>query len=132
MATNKTVFFLIGILLIVLGASMLAPYLLQVIFKEGSHSFVAASFVTMFIGILFILANIASFFFILFLITAKKVINFFKEDAPTMSMSGGGIAGSAETGDDPPVNKKKKKKRKRTPVGRYGSRRFWLQDLNGK
>ena len=58
MATNKTVFFLIGILLIVLGASMLAPYLLQVIFKEGSHSFVAASFVTMFIGILFILANL--------------------------------------------------------------------------
>ena len=58
MATNKTVFFLIGILLIVLGASMLAPYLLQVILKEGSHSFVAASFVTMFIGILFILANL--------------------------------------------------------------------------
>ena len=54
------------------------------------------------------------------------------EDAPTMSMGGGGIAGSAEAGDDPPVNKKKKKKRKRTPVGRYGSRRFWLQDLNGK
>ena len=27
MATNKTVFFLIGILLIVLGGSMLAPYI---------------------------------------------------------------------------------------------------------
>ena len=64
--------------------------------------------------------------------TVQKVINFFKEDAPTMSMSGGGIAGSAEAGDDPPVRKKKKKKRKRTPVGKYGSRRFWLQDLNGK
>ncbi len=62
-------------------------------------------------------------------IRLQKVINFFKEDAPTMSMSGGGIAGSAEAGDDPPV---RKKKRKRTPVGRYGSRRFWLQDLNGK
>ena len=62
-------------------------------------------------------------------IRLQKVINFFKEDAPTMSMSGGGIAGSAEAGDDPPVRKKKKK---RTPVGRYGSRRFWLQDLNGK
>ena len=58
-------------------------------------------------------------------IRLQKVINFFKEDAPTMSMSGGGIAGSAEAGDDPPVRKKKKKKRKRTPVGRYGSRRFW-------
>ena len=65
-------------------------------------------------------------------IRLKKIINFFKEDAPTMSMGGGGIAGSAEAGDDPPVRKKKKKKRKRTPVGKYGSRRFWLQDLNGK
>ena len=58
MATNKTVFFLIGILLIVLGASMLAPYALQVVLDEGSHSFISASFVTIFIGILFILANL--------------------------------------------------------------------------
>jgi len=62
-------------------------------------------------------------------IRLQKIINFFKEDAPTMSMGGGGIAGSVEAGDDPPV---RKKKRKRTPVGKYGSRRFWLQDLNGK
>ena len=58
MATNKTVFFLIGILLIVLGAAMLAPYFLQIYYKEGSHSFISASFVTMFIGVLFILANL--------------------------------------------------------------------------
>ena len=58
MATNKTVFFLIGILLIVLGASMLAPYVLQVVLDEGSHSFISASFVTIFIGILFVLANL--------------------------------------------------------------------------
>ena len=58
MATNKTVFFLIGILLTVLGASMLAPYALQLIFKEESHSFISASFITIFIGILFILANL--------------------------------------------------------------------------
>ncbi len=58
MATNKTVFFLIGILLIVLGASMLAPYSLQIIFKENSHSFISASFVTIFIGVLFVLANL--------------------------------------------------------------------------
>ena len=58
MATNKTVFFLIGILLIVLGTSMLAPYTLQIIYKENSHSFVSASFVTIFIGVLFILANL--------------------------------------------------------------------------
>ena len=58
MATNKTVFFLIGILLTVLGASMLAPYSLQLIFKEDSHSFISASFITIFIGVLFILANL--------------------------------------------------------------------------
>ena len=58
MATNKTVFFLIGILLIVLGASMLAPYALQVTQEEGSHSFLSASFVTIFIGVLFLLANL--------------------------------------------------------------------------
>ena len=58
MATNKTVFFLIGALLIVLGASMLAPYLLQIILDEDSHSFISASFVTIFIGILFVLANL--------------------------------------------------------------------------
>ena len=58
MAANKTVFFLIGILLIVLGASMLAPYLIQIMFKEDSHSFVSSSFVTIFIGILFVLANL--------------------------------------------------------------------------
>ena len=58
MATNKTVFFLIGILLIVLGSSMLAPYALQVVFSEGSHSFISSSFVTIFIGILFVLANL--------------------------------------------------------------------------
>ena len=58
MATIKTVFFLIGILLIVLGGSMLAPYALQVILKEGGHSFISASFVTIFIGVLFVLSNL--------------------------------------------------------------------------
>ena len=58
MATNKTVFFLIGVLLIVLGTSMLAPYALQILLDEGSHSFISASFVTIFIGVLFILANL--------------------------------------------------------------------------
>jgi trk system potassium uptake protein len=57
MASNKTVFFLIGILLIVLGLSMLAPYSMQVLY-EDSHSFMSSSFVTIFIGILCILANL--------------------------------------------------------------------------
>ncbi len=58
MATNKTVFFIIGILLVVLGISMLAPYAMQLIYDENSHSFVGSSFVTIFIGILFILGNL--------------------------------------------------------------------------
>ena len=58
MTSNKTVFFLIGILLIVLGLSMLAPYSIQVIYEENSHSFISSSFVTIFIGILCILANL--------------------------------------------------------------------------
>ena len=58
MTSNKTVFFLIGVLLIVLGLSMLAPYSMQVLNKENSHSFISSSFVTIFIGILCILANL--------------------------------------------------------------------------
>jgi trk system potassium uptake protein TrkH len=58
MVANKTVFFIIGILLVVLGISMLAPYLVQIIYNEGSHSFISSAFITIFIGILFILTNL--------------------------------------------------------------------------
>ena len=58
MATNKTVFFMIGVLLVVLGVFMLAPYIMQLIYNENSHSFISSAFVTIFIGILFILANL--------------------------------------------------------------------------
>ena len=58
MAANKTVFFIIGVLLVILGLFMLAPYLVQILYKENSHSFLSSSFVTIFIGILFILTNL--------------------------------------------------------------------------
>ena len=58
MATNKTVFFMIGILLVVLGFAMIVPYIIQLVYNENSHSFISSSFVTIFIGILFILANL--------------------------------------------------------------------------
>ena len=58
MTSNKTVFFLIGVLLVVLGLSMLAPYSMQILYNENSHSFISSSFVTIFIGVLFILANL--------------------------------------------------------------------------
>jgi len=38
-------------------------------------------------------------------------------------VGGGQIAGTAPAGDDPPV---RKRKRKRTPNGRVGSRKMWL------
>mgnify|MGYP001456334659 CR=1 FL=1 len=58
MIANKTVFFILGILLIVLGISMLAPYSMQLVYNENSHSFVSSAFITIFVGILFILANL--------------------------------------------------------------------------
>ena len=58
MATNKTVFFMIGVLLVVLGFSMMAPYAMQLVYNEDSHSFISSAFVTIFIGILFVLANL--------------------------------------------------------------------------
>ena len=50
-----------------------------------------------------------------------------EEGGPTMAMGNGQIAGSVESGDDPPVPVKKKK-RQPTPVGRYGTRRTWMQN----
>jgi trk system potassium uptake protein len=58
MKSNKTVFFLLGILLIVLGLSMLVPYTIQVFLVENSHSFISASFVTIFFGVLCVLTNL--------------------------------------------------------------------------
>ena len=58
MSSNKTVFFLIGVLLTILGCSMLIPYAIQIVLEENSHSFIGSSFLTIFIGILFILGNL--------------------------------------------------------------------------
>jgi trk system potassium uptake protein TrkH len=58
MVANKTVFFIIGVLLVVLGGSMLVPYFIQLIYSENSHSFIASSFITIFVGILIILINL--------------------------------------------------------------------------
>ena len=58
MSSNKTVFFLIGVLLTILGSSMLIPYAIQLLQGENSHSFIGASFITIFVGILFILSNL--------------------------------------------------------------------------
>ena len=58
MSANKTVFFITGVLLVVLGIFMLVPYSLQILYEENSHSFLSSAFVTIFIGVLFILGNL--------------------------------------------------------------------------
>ena len=58
MTSNKTVFFIIGTLLVILGFFMLIPYGVQIFYKENSHSFLSSSFITILIGTMFVLANL--------------------------------------------------------------------------
>ena len=58
MTSNKTVFFIIGNLLVILGLFMLIPYWVQIFYEENNHSFLSSSFITIFIGVLFVLANL--------------------------------------------------------------------------
>ncbi len=54
----KTVFFAIGVLLIILGVFMLIPFLVGLIYDEKNITFLSSAFVTIFIGILLVLANL--------------------------------------------------------------------------
>ena len=58
-----------------------------------------------------------------------KTFKDFMEDAPINNVGGGRIAGTPESGDHPPVHKKKKKKN--IYLG-MGSRKKWLDSVNGK
>ena len=58
MGSNKTVFFIIGILLVILGIFMMIPYGTQLIYNENNNSFLSSSIITIFIGILIILINL--------------------------------------------------------------------------
>ena len=58
MNNNKTVFFAIGILLIILGAFMLIPFFVQLIYSEQNNTFLSSASVTTFIGILLVLTNL--------------------------------------------------------------------------
>ena len=58
MNNNKTVFFSIGILLIILGAFMLIPFFAQFIYGEKNSTFLSSSAVSVFIGILLVLTNL--------------------------------------------------------------------------
>ena len=58
MNNYKTVFFAIGVLLIILGAFMLIPFFIQFIYGEKNNTFLSSASVTAFIGILLILTNL--------------------------------------------------------------------------
>jgi len=58
MNNYKTVFFAVGVLLIILGAFMLIPFFIQFIYDEKNSSFLASASVTAFIGILLVLTNL--------------------------------------------------------------------------
>jgi len=58
MNNYKTVFFAIGVLLIILGAFMLIPFLVQIIYDEKNSTFLSSASITTFIGILLVLTNL--------------------------------------------------------------------------
>jgi len=58
MNNNKTVFFAIGILLVIFGIFMLIPLLVQWIYDEKNSAFLLSASITAFIGVLLILANL--------------------------------------------------------------------------
>jgi len=58
MSNYKTVFFTLGILLIILGVAMTVPVAIQLIYKEFDSTFIISSIITITFGILFFLSNI--------------------------------------------------------------------------
>ena len=57
MNNNKTVFFAIGVLLIILGTFMIIPFFFQFIYDEKNNVFLSSASVTAFIGVLLVLTN---------------------------------------------------------------------------
>jgi len=57
MNNYRTVFFAIGVLLLILGAFMLIPFFVQIFYDEKDTAFISSAFVTSFIGILLLLTN---------------------------------------------------------------------------
>ncbi len=58
MNNNKTVFFAIGVLLVILGAFMLIPFFIEIIYDEKNSIFLSSASITTFIGILLVLTNL--------------------------------------------------------------------------
>ena len=58
MSNYKTVFFTLGILQIILGASMIMPIIIQFAYNQLDSSFIGASIITIIFGTLFFLSNL--------------------------------------------------------------------------
>ena len=58
MNNNKTVFFAVGILLIILGVFMIIPFCIQLIYDERNSTFISSAGITIFIGTLLMLTNL--------------------------------------------------------------------------
>ena len=58
MNNYKTVFFAIGVLLIILGTFMIIPLFLQITYGEENKSFLSSTTITIFMGILLVLTNL--------------------------------------------------------------------------
>ncbi len=58
MSNYKTVFFTLGILLIILGVAMIVPLAFQLIYNEFDATFIISGIITITFGILFFLSNI--------------------------------------------------------------------------
>ena len=58
MPNYKTVFFTLGLLQIILGLSMLIPFLAQFIYNEKDTGFIGSALITVIFGMLFYLSNL--------------------------------------------------------------------------
>ena len=58
MSNYKTVFFTLGILLIILGIAMTVPVVFQLVYNEFDSTFIISGIITITFGILFFLSNI--------------------------------------------------------------------------
>ena len=58
MSSYKTVFFILGVLQIILGISMSMPIIVQIIFKEFDSSFISSAIICIIFGVLFFLSNL--------------------------------------------------------------------------
>ena len=58
MSNYKTVFFIIGVLQIILGIFMTIPILLQLVLGELDSSFITSTVITLVFGVLFVLSNL--------------------------------------------------------------------------